>query len=683
MPITLSQMKIQGASLEGDNPLPPFRNRNHHREVPVHSSYPDELRTKLGYEAGERYLPYRMQDRYSRSRTEMSIDTIILENDRLKAVFLPQYGGRLYSLTDKKANRNLLYTNPVFQPGNLAILNAWFSGGVEWNIGQLGHTFTTCSPLHAAQLTDKDGNEFLRFYEYERCKNVFWHIDFHLPPGSDKLIAHVRIVNDNSHSVPMYWWTNIAVDETPQARMFSTSQDVIYIDHEVKGFGFGQLPILPTVPGEDVTYPYHFPFSNEYFFQTPASCRSPWEAVAYEDGRLFYERSTSLLRYRKMFCWGHHPGGRRWCDFLSNPGEGNYIEIQGGFAPTQLHGMDMPAHAEWDFTQVFGMTDVDTDRAYQPDWPQANAYIQTRVDELINEAEIDALHAWLQGEAQKAPLRKIYEGSPWGWLEQQRRAETELDSRGIARDIPYGFDFSVPTGENMDLVEDWSTLLHEGGLPERDVNEIPRSWMVQEEWYSLLESSLRCGNSDCWNAYMHLGIMLYERGMEDEAVEAWHASVQLKPSAWVFRNLAVAMKHKGKTAEAADYMEQAYNVSQSFPDKAFAEEYLNLLIESRRYEDAWRFYHTLPDEYAKSDRIQIIVGAAALELGEDEFINRLFLQEFAVIREGELLIIELWYNYQARKLAAERSEPLGAQHLADAKLNFPPPNNIDFRIIGD
>jgi hypothetical protein len=80
---------------------------------------------------------------------------------------------------------------------------------------------------------------------------------------------------------------------------------------------------------------------------------------------------------------------------------------------------------------------------------------------------------------------------------------------------------------------------------------------------------------------------------------------------------------------------------------------------------------------------QIIVGAAALELGEEAFINRLFLQEFAVIREGELLIIDLWYGYHARKLAQELGEPFGERHIEEAKLSFPPPNNIDFRIVGE
>ena len=58
----------------------------------------------------------------------------VLENDHLRATFLLELGGRLWSLLHKPTGRELLSVNPVFQPANLAIRNAWFSGGVEWNI---------------------------------------------------------------------------------------------------------------------------------------------------------------------------------------------------------------------------------------------------------------------------------------------------------------------------------------------------------------------------------------------------------------------------------------------------------------------------------------------------------------------------------------------------------------------
>ncbi|SEM87950.1 DUF5107 domain-containing protein [Paenibacillus sp. OV219] len=677
MKVTTSTLTIEGARLEGENPLPIFRSSQRHRVVTDNGSLTPELKLHMGENTGERYLPYRIQDRYSRKRDAMELKTIVLENDILRAVFLPEYGGRLYSLQEKSTGRELLYKNPVFQPANLAILNAWFSGGIEWNIGQVGHTFTTCSPLHAAKLSDDEGNEFLRMYEYERCKGLFWHIDFHLPPGVGQLGVYVRIVNDQTAAVPMYWWTNIAVEESEKSRVFSGTGDVIYIDPEQRGYGADRLPYLPAVPNADVSYPMAFPYASEYFFQTPVSERSPWEAVAYGDGRMFFERSTSVLRYRKMFCWGAHIGGRRWCDFLAKPGEGHYIEVQAGLAPTQLHGIEMPADSVWEFTQLIGgLGDADLDRVYQEDWEQARQYVESRIDEVLSEDDVYVTHAKHRSLADKAPEALLHIGSGWGALERLRRESED------GRSIPQGFTFADESlGAQQQL---WMALLREGELPAHDVNEVPSSWMVQEEWMDRLSASIQqsLGAGQTWTAYLHYGVMLYERGREAEAIDAWAASLRLAPSAWAYRNLAVVKRQQGEYEQALSYYEQAYAVSGSFPDRAFVEEYLGLLIQHRAFERAWSIYESLPQAYYDSDRIQIIVGAAALELGHDAFMEKLFMSEFAVIREGETLIIQLWYAYNAKKLAMQQGVELTQERIEEAKLLFPPPAAIDFRTIG-
>jgi len=130
------------------------------------------------------------------------------------------------------------------------------------------------------------------------------------------------------------------------------------------------------------------------------------------------------------------------------------------------------------------------------------------------------------------------------------------------------------------------------------------------------------------------------------------------------------------------YLEQAYLVSNRFPDRAFAEEYLCLLVEGGEFDKAWRVYESLPSDFAQGDRLRIIVGAAALALDKDDFMERLFETEFAVIREGEVAIIELWYRYNAKKLAAARGGELTPEIVEEAKTRFPPPAHLDFRMIG-
>ena len=133
-----------------------------------------------GYGKVNSAFPYRQLNGYTRELHEKDVKTAVLENEYLKAVFLTEYGGRLWELWDKKTGKNLLYTNDVLRFSNLAIRNAWFSGGVEWNLGIIGHTPFTTEQLFTAELTDEDGNPVLRMYEYERVRQVEYQMDFGL-----------------------------------------------------------------------------------------------------------------------------------------------------------------------------------------------------------------------------------------------------------------------------------------------------------------------------------------------------------------------------------------------------------------------------------------------------------------------------------------------------------------------
>ncbi len=130
---------------------------------------------------------------------------MILENDRLRATVLPGLGGRLYSLRHKETGRELPYRNAAFQPANLALRNAWFAGGVEWNLGSTGHSTLTCARMHAAAVDEPDGSPVLRLWEWERTRDLPYQIDLWLPPGSDFLLVGVRIRNPHGHEVPAYW----------------------------------------------------------------------------------------------------------------------------------------------------------------------------------------------------------------------------------------------------------------------------------------------------------------------------------------------------------------------------------------------------------------------------------------------------------------------------------------------
>lgn len=654
--------------MQPDNPLPMFRERNPNGYCVCDETLTDEEKSLLNYETNFRILPYCMQDRYTRDKKPMQLKTVVLENDRLKATFLCGYGAKLHSLIKKETGKEILFSNTVIQPGNLAIRNAWTSGGIEWNISQLGHTFTTCENMFMAKMYDKKLGEFVRAFEYERQKGLFWYLDFYLPEGSDLLYVYARIVNPNNYETPMYWWTNTAVPESDKTRLFSNVAHCLVMKRGV--WTATDLPSHPDVPGVDISYSKGFPFSNEFFFQTPKDTAMPWEAVVNEDGTLFCEASTSLLRYRKMFCWGSHQGGQHWQEYLSEPNKGYYVEVQAGMAQTQRHGLKMPANAVWDFVQAFGETEAPKD-SHHPDWEKAKKKVEKVVKKQISEKKLYKMLEKGRSLSAVTPSEFLNLGSGWGALEAERLAAEN-------RKVPQGFFFPPATMGEAQMP--WLSLLKTGTLAERDEKDLPFSWMTQPEWRVILEKSLEKPENRNWFSLMHFGNMLYEDFQAEEGIAAWEESIAAKPTQWVYRNLAVKCDQYGDKDGALAYMEKAYALENSFCDAGFYEEYFKLLSEKGEHGKIWQAIQTMPKEFQQLHRMQIIAGQAALETDNLDYVEPIFKTENAVIREGELTMVHMWYVYSAKKLARERGVEYSDELLEEAKKLCPPPKNVDYRI---
>ncbi len=669
MKIYCSVLNMPGAALKSES-LPRFRDREQNKPL-IDAGLLDGEREGFGYQTGFRELPYTVQEGYHRNLTQRDMNTVVMENDFLRATFLADYGGRLWSLYDKKAGRELLFSNPVFRLANLAIRNAWFSGGIEWNLGQYGHTCLTCEPMFFARCTDENGVPFLRMYEYERQKCFFFQIDFHLPEDSDCLFAHVKILNTKDESVPLYWWTNIAVREDRNVRVFSASDGVIRIEpntlrsqNSTHGFTHDTMPYLKTLKGTDASYPENLPYSNEYFFQNRALTCDTWEAAVYNDGTAFWERSTPTLQYRKMFCWGTQRGGKHWKDFLSEEGKGDYLEIQGGLSPTQVHGKDIEAKGCVRFTQVFGGMEIHTDNAFG-EWELSKDYVHSLVDKRLSEDDLTQADRQYAALEDVVPDEMLHFGSGWGALEAARDPDM----------IPNGLVFPKETlGEEQ---KPWLALLQTGKMPE---SEKGVSWMTDSRWAELLVQSLKKEENQNAAAYLHLGMMLYENGSWYDGIAAMKRSAQLCPTAICYRNLAQAMVQENNLELACDYMEKSLSLDGARQCSAFAQDAIQIFTLAGLFQRAWDCYSNLPDEQKSTERARLNVTKAAFELKQWDFLEKQFASEFAIMREGETMLLEIWFEVQAMRLAHERGVDDYHILLDEVKNTIEPPYNIDFRM---
>lgn len=574
--------------------------------------------------------PYRQYSCYTRKLTEEKIETAVLENDHLKAVFLPQYGGRLWQLFDKDHGRDLLYTNDVLRFSNLAVCNAWFSGGVEWNVGVIGHSPFTAAPLFTAVL-ETEGVPVLRMYEYERIRRVTYQMDFWLGESDRFLNARIRIKNDTAEVVPMYWWSNIAVPEYEGGRIVVPASEAFTFHN-----GGVYKVSVPVVNGDDITRYQNIPASVDYFFDIPAD-EPKYIAHVGSDGCGLLQMSTDRLRSRKLFSWGKTRGGDHWQEFLTE-GAGRYIEIQAGLGKTQYGCLPMAPHTAWEWLERYGAV-----RIGEQDMEKSFEELRGTVT-----AEIKAMPQWQEMEQilvrtkamAKTEADVIQTGSGYGAMEAQLRhlcGEREMEPH---------LDFSG-SGEDVKL---WTEFLQKGTLETPDPSHPPKSYVVGREFSERLKKYVEEKKEAAgWYACYQLGVLLFQEGEYEAAEKEFLRSLECEENAWACHGLASVYTVEGRPEEACSALRRGLALQRE--DLSYAKEVFRLLIMNRGFREAAELYPELDEKIRGESRIRFWYIRALAETGREEEAYRLLRADGGLviddIREGEDSLRELWQKIRA------------------------------------
>lgn len=599
-------LRIEGTEDPAGGALPILHGLSSHTAEGI--GVDEEMRRNLAYGAPHSLLPYTRQGEYDRVRAERGLPAIVLENETLTATFLPGLGGRLWSLEHRPTGRELLHRNQIFQPANLALRDAWLAGGVEWNLGTTGHWPLTCEPLHAVRATAPDGTPVLRMYEFERLRRLVVQIDAWLPAESHVLYVHICIRNPSPDETPVYWWTNIAVPQTPDVRVVGPADHAFQFDY-VSDLAYVEFPNLD---GLDRSHPGRVSHAADYFLELPAGERR-WIASLDATGSGLVQASTDRLRGRKLFCWGTATGGRHWQEWLSGP-DSAYLEIQAGLTRTQLEHLPMPGGATWSWAEAYGMAQADPG-AVHGSWDEARSAVEAALHELVSPRELDAALASASEFVGSGEM--LSRGSGWGAL------EVAAGSLPAVPELPFG---------SCDTVQrPWLELLASGRLPLCDPPAAP---VVGPRWRELLEE-----RAEDWHALYHLGLMRLADGDDDAARDAFKRSAREQATPWALRALSFLAC---SAEEAADLAAEAHRLLPHLRELTI--ETLDALLRADRSGEALALIEALPQADRQHGRIRLAEARAAHASGEDERVKVLLAEGIRVdnMREGELSLDTLW-----------------------------------------
>jgi len=618
-------------------------------------------------------LPYAVLDDFDRDRRPRAFRTAVLENAFLKATFTLELAGRLWSLEHKPTGRRLVAPNIVFQPTALSRRGAWISGGAEWNATPGGHTPQTVDPLFAAALQTDDGEPVLRLYEWERIGQIAYQIDCWLPDGSPFLYARVRLTNPHDRTIPMYWWTNITADEREDCRVIVPATEAMSWGYS----GAARNVPIPVIGPRDVSRPTDLHGCCDFYYRIPDGQR-PWIAYLDREGKGLVHASTARLFGRKLFVWGMNPGGRHWQEFLS-PGGPPYVELQAGLMQTQYTSNVMPARAEWAWIEAFGLLEADADVVHGDDWPAAFGEAGARLDDALPQDRLEALLTATEAMANRPPDEILQRGSGWGAVERRRR-------QAAGERPPWPPSLVFDDDSLTDEQAPWIQLLDTGAMPDPTDGAAPRSFQIHDGWRQLLERAVERPCKENWAAWLHLGVLRYADDLApadpDGAEAAWRRSLELRETPWAHRNLAVAAWHAGRRDDAVDRWLRAWRLRPD--DVRLARECAKGLIRTGRHEAFFAMLAELPEILRADARMQIFRIICLLERGDaaawDEVASFLARPAEPVdMQEGEPTFSNLFYEFEARRLATSEGAEVGEEHRRRVRDTLAVPPHLDFR----
>lgn len=664
--IRFEDFVMDAADMGAENPLADIYNIEYiHATHQITDQVTEEERRYIGKGMINTILPYTMQDNYNRERHPRAFKAAVLENEYLKAVFLPELGGRLWSLFDKEHNKELLYVNPVFQPGNLAIRNAWFSGGVEFNVGIKGHNMLTCDPLFARVAVTADGEEVLQIYEYERVRGMAFGINAYLPEGSRVLFIRDTVENICGVDSWTYWWSNADVPETPRTRVLAPCKESFISFYEEGNYILDKASI-PYYKGKNVTYPVNHPRVLDFFFKIPKESDQRWVCALQDDGIGLAQMSTRNMKGRKLFLWGQGRGGKNWGSFLSD-GKNTFLEIQAGLAYNQLEHVPMPAGASWSWTEGYTGIKCDLDKAHSDDWDVAVGEASTQIHRQLGSSHIhDTLEHAIPTEF--AEYRLLQCGSGFGALEELAQG----------RKLSNLYDF-YPQSMNR-LQEQWQHLLEKGYLPYVSPETAPVSYQKGAHWVALLEKSAKTPEGNHWYTYYQLGVTYHAMGQEEKSREAFLQSLACEENCWSLRNLAMFEKHLGNYVAAAELMEKTIAMNDTCVNLYI--DYCDCMDKAKLYRQLIARFPSFPEAAQKRNRIRLYYAMAYIALEDYESAAAVIHKDFILedVREGELSISNVWFTIY-RGLIRQKNPTLEeADVIALQEQKYPLPSHLDFRM---
>lgn len=300
-----------------------------------------------------RVYPLPFTDRVAETPVNRVWRAVWIENEYLRAMVLPELGGRVHVLQDKTNGYDLIYRQDVIKPALVGLAGPWISGGIEFNWPQ-HHRPATFLPVDWTVEEHADGSRTIWCADHDPMARMRAAHGICLHPGRACLELKVRLHNRTPWVQTFLWWANVATRVHEDYQSFFPP-DVRYVaDHAKRAMS--EFPCCRGVyygvdygarAGERIRPPGGGPERAVNDLSWYANIPTPCSYMAMGSREDFFggydHRAQAGLVHiadhriapgKKQWTWGNHPFGWAWdrnlTDATSDGEYRPYIELMAG-----------------------------------------------------------------------------------------------------------------------------------------------------------------------------------------------------------------------------------------------------------------------------------------------------------------------------------------------------------------
>ncbi|MBR0193767.1 MAG: DUF5107 domain-containing protein [Thermoguttaceae bacterium] len=280
-----------------------------------------------------RFYPYFRFDGYSIQKEMKKWKVVELSNDYISMEILPEIGGKIWSVTEKSTGKSIIYANPVIKFREVGMRGPWTSGGIEVNVGIIGHAPSCSSPVDWSARKNPDGSVSCFIGALELITRANWEVEINLPADSAVFAMKFYWHNASGQTQPYYTWTNVGV------RSDGGMQVVEPGTHRIGHAGELDSWPLDEERQKDLSVYDQNDFGSYKSYHVLGRLAEFYGVYHHdEDFGVASVIPSEGKRGRKVWIWGLSRQGMIWEDLLTDPPAKQYVEIQAGRLFNQCSG---------------------------------------------------------------------------------------------------------------------------------------------------------------------------------------------------------------------------------------------------------------------------------------------------------------------------------------------------------